>query len=475
MRFFEVISAALAVAAIALLLLRLRSRRLLHMTCLLLVLGFAIHWLLEGLHWQLYPLYVAIAVVLICVFFGRSWRQGWIALMSIAALFFVGSSVFLSWMMPMFRLPAPTGRYAVGTQIMHLVDTSRAEKNGPSPTGNRELMVQVWYPANHPNSLSGRRAAYQRRKEVTLRASYRSVLQTYSYQDAGVLPGGPYPVLIYNPSWMGERTESTFQMEDLASHGFVVVGVDHTFFGGLVAFPDGRVEDSRGAPDLGNFEHATVEEEWALGSKYVHIEAQDDVFVLNQLEAMNRDPASPWYQKLDTTKVGAMGYSIGGAAAEQMAYQDSRVKAALDMDGWSFGDVATRGLNIPLMVIFEEKSKTVPTEAQLQSNSIPERRKWELSAQDFNNVTSGLKHTGGFLLFIAGTHHVDFSDRSLLSPVRALTGAGTIDPVRAHTIINSYTLAFFSSVLIGQDEPLLKTAPAPFPEVAFEYFAGGGR
>jgi len=472
MRPLEILSAALLLAATALPLMRLRSRLPFRISCLWMALAVAAQFLFEGPHWQLDPLYCAVLLLLICAVFGHRWQQSWVSVTVVTTLLLLFASGCLSWMMPMFQLPAPTGPFAVGTRILHFVDVRRVEENGLSPSGKRELMVQVWYPAERPSSFPDRRVSYQRRKEVTWRASYRSVLKTNSYQNAPILGGGPYPVLIYNPSWMGERTESTFQMEELASHGFIVIGVDHTFFGGRVEFPDGRVADSRGAPNLGNFERTTVQEEWSLGAKYVHIEAQDDSFVLDQFQLMNRDQACPWFRRIDMSRVGAMGYSIGGAAAEQMAYQDSRVKAALDMDGWSFGDVGTHGLAKPLMVMFEDKEQTIPTAAQLHANAVPEQRKWEFSAEDFANVTSGLRQNGGFLLFIAGTRHVDFSDRSLLSPLRVLTGAGTLNPRRAHSIINAYSLAFFSNVLLGKDEPILRTNPAPFPEVEFEHFAG---
>jgi dienelactone hydrolase len=472
MRPLEILTAALSVAAILLLPMRSSWRGVLRVLCILTVVALAIQVVFEGPHWQIFPLYFAILLVLLCVGLGARWPRWSTLLVAIAGWMLVGSSVFLSWLMPMFRLPEPTGQYAVGTKILHFVDSSRREGNGPSPSGNRELMVQAWYPAEKPSFFAGHLADYQRRKEVTLRASYRSVLKTHSYKDAAILPGGPYPVLIYNPSWMGERTEGTFQMEELASYGFFVVAVDHTFFGGLVEFPDGRVEDSHGAPALGNFEHSTVEEQWSLGGKYVHIEAQDDISVLDQLQAMNADPASPWFHKLDMSRVGAMGFSIGGAAAEQMAYDDPRVKAALDMDGWSFGDVGRHGLAKPLMVIFEDKRETVPSEAKLHAESLPERLKWQFSAEDFAHVTGGLNKNGGFLLFIAGTRHVDFTDRSMLSPLRSLTGRGALDPARVHAIVNAYTLAFFSHFLNGQAEPLLDTTPAPFPEVEFQHFPG---
>jgi hypothetical protein len=49
------------------------------------------------------------------------------------------------------------------------------------------------------------------------------------------------------------------------------------------------------------------------------------VNALNYAESANKDPTSPYYQKLDMTRVGAMGHSQGGQATVTAA-QDSRVK-----------------------------------------------------------------------------------------------------------------------------------------------------
>jgi dienelactone hydrolase len=471
MRPLEILLSLSVVAAIAVLIFLPKIRPRFWIVCLVLCFEWTAQTILEGAHWQLIPLYLALALMGRAAL--RSIRQPRPKFARIVTISFVlvALTAALSWLMPMFRLPKPTGPYQVGTRIYHLVDRNRPEVNGPSPSGKRELMVQAWYPAEPQAAFASLHLAnYQRRSEVTMRASYRSVLKTSSYLDAQVRPGGPYPVLIYNPSWMGERTEGTFQSEELASHGFVVVAVDHTFFGGRVQFPDGRVSDSRGAPELGNFDHSTEEEQAALGAKFVRIEAQDDSFVLDRLTAINEDPSTPWFHKLDLSRVGTFGFSIGGATAAQFAYQDCRVKAALNLDGWTFGDAGPHGIPKPLMVLYEDKSLTLPTEELLHSPSPAVRVFWHFSVEDYNHVVDGLRKNGGYLLFIAGTHHVDFTDRSLLSPLRKLTGGGAIDPVRAHIIMNAYTLAFFSHVLNGSSESLLEDKASPYPEVEMDQF-----
>jgi dienelactone hydrolase len=475
MRLFEVLSCLLAIPPVALLFFVSPSRKTFLLCCLLPLLALTVHIFWEGPHWQMYPLYVAIGILFLFAAIMRTPSGLTRVFAGILVILLVGATIFLSWLAPMFRLTKPQGQYSVGTRIFHLVDTNRDEESGPSPSGKRELMVQAWYPAEAPTGwiLRHRKLAfYQRRKEVTSRASYRSVLRTNSFQDAPVLSGGAYPVLLYNPGWQGERTESTFQMEELASHGFVVIAIDHTFFGGLVEFPDGRVADSKNAPEIGSFLHSTIDEQWALGNKYVNVEARDDSFVLDQLQIMNEDAASPWFHRLDFSRVGVMGFSIGGAVAAQTAYQDPRVKAALNMDGWTFGDVGPKGLKKPFMIIYEDKAQTIPTAAQLTTGSKPELLYWQMSDQDYRQVTGSMRENGGYLLFLEGTNHVDFTDRSRFWSLAKMSGRGSVAPGRVHRILNAYTLAFFSHFLRGSREALLQTEPSPYSEVEFHRFIG---
>jgi hypothetical protein len=250
------------------------------------------------------------------------------------------------------------------------------------------------------------------------------------------------------------------------------VAIDHPYYGGRVQLLDGRVVDARKAPKLGSFEHMTVEEQAALGAKYVRIEAADDIFVLNRLEEMNNKQGSPWFHRLDMSRVGTMGFSIGGAVATQTAIEDNRVKAALDLDGWSFGDVQQVGLAKPWMILFEDKHQTLPTPAQLNSELPAERANWVFSQRDYDGVTRSMTAHGGYILFLANSRHADFTDRSLFSPIPSWTGKGQIGPRRAHEIVNAYTLAFFNRYLRGSQETLLQGDSSPYREVELHRFLG---
>jgi len=459
MRRFEFILAASLLVSIALLLPgHIRKGRLFAVALIFSILVVCIHAITEGLHWQLIPLYACIAILALVFLYDFVIPRWLFRLCGITCAVLLISAIALSSVLPMFSLPEPTGPYKVGTRLLYLVDSSRLEIHGPGPRGYRELMVQIWYPTDRP---AGKLATYRRRAETTLLSSYMSVLKTHSYLDAPIAKAGaPFPVLLFNPAWKNPRTQNTFQFEDLASHGFVVASIDHTYNSQPVAFPDGRRITAQDAPEIGDFTHYTRQEMVDLGNRELAYQTADDRFVLDSLSTLNLDSASYYFARLNTDVAGAFGHSFGGAVAMEVCHSDPRVKAALNMDGWLFGTVAEKGLNKPLFIMSDENP--APPEQDLQSANSATRLSAEWERQDTQRISYTLETYGGFYLVIRNSRHMIFSDRALYSPVRSLRESGPVDSRAAHQIIESYTLAFFLKYLKGQHNLLLEQTPSPF-------------
>jgi hypothetical protein len=349
---------------------------------------------------------------------------------------------------------------------MYLVDTSRQELHVRPPRGNREVVIQVWYPAKPSHTPL---AAYRRWRETTALSSYMAVLRTHSRLDAPVAASDqPFPILLFNPAWTGNRTQNTFQTEDLASHGFVVVAIDHPYNSQIIAFPDGRRLNAKNVPDIDDFHHSTLEKQIAMADAEADYEAEDDIFVLNAFEDINRDPKSAFYRKLDTRRTGAFGHSFGGAVSLEAARRDPRIRAAVNLDGWVFGTVARVGVGKPSLTMSHDS--IAPISSDVKPLSRDDQLYAQLNSWDDENFQRSIDRSGGLGLEIRGTKHMNFSDRALYSPLRKLTSAGSINPVRAHQIIEAYTLAFFSELLKGTLEPLLSRQPSPFSEAKFDIY-----
>ena len=404
--------------------------------------------------WQLVPMRLrvslshtmkmrsALAVVLLCV-------------MSFGLLLLV----------PMFVLPKPTGPYPVGTRIIYLEDSSRIEDAGQHSGLRRELMVQIWYPANPSNNHL---AAYQRLSETNLATSYRSALWTNSRVDAPIAEnGGPFHVLLFNHGWGGRRTQDTFLTEDLASHGYVVAAIDHTYNAGRVALPGDRIIDNTtgyGPIDASKHTAIEIKNTW---NKELRRWVDDEVFVLSALQNENADSKSFWYGRLNTDRAGALGHSFGGAAAIQVCSVDRRIQSALNMDGWTFGDIQYRPFNQPTMLLYEKSNH--PRGQDLATATAESRTLYELDASDEKEVDASLKQYGGYKLYVSDTSHMDFTDHPLITPWSRWVHPGHISPARIQTIVRAYVLDFFDETIRGEKPSLFESGnPSRFHEVKME-------
>ena len=439
-----------------------------HRTILSLSFGFCVallvlHLAVEGAHWQMAPAYLAVIV-----FAGVLMLKPSSGTMRItgawAMIALVLAACCLSALLPMFRLPRPTGPFAVGTRVFYLVDQSRTEDRDPGR--KRELMVQIWYPAAPSHNP---RAPYRRREETTPLSSYQSVLWTHSRWNPSVAKdGGSFPVLLFNPGWDGRRTSNTYLVEDLASHGFVVAGIDHPYNSEPVVFPDGRVV-LPASGDLMDFSRHSLQQILSNGNDELMRQTADTLFVLNRMQAMNSDPASPFFQRLDTEHAGALGFSMGGAVAAQACLSDPRIQSALDLDGSLFGPVRQEGLPKPFMFILEDVTYRTPEEiARLPHGAQVD------AALDISDDQMFRKY-GGYRVYLHGATHVSFTDKAIFSPFQSLSGAGTIPPRRQFFIIRKYALAFFEKTLQGKSPGLLQVQTSPFPEASFQVMPPEGR
>ena len=455
MRPLEVLLVTLVILSATSVLTGKASRRLLAWLAVLSLAALLAHSLVEGPHWQMIPAYLAVLLFPAALVFRRPVVNGIVAT---AMLLLVAGACAASAVLPMFHLPAPTGPYAIGTRILHLVNDHPSDPSSADVRGKRELMIQVWYPAG---SSHERRAPYRKLAETTLKSSYQAVLWTHSRWNAPFAQNGsPFPILLLNPAWNGRRTYYTYLVEDLVSHGYVVVGIDHTGNSGPTLFPDGHVDQPAAAPGLDFVTH-TFEQLNAFAARQIEIQVEDNRFVLDQLEIWNNDPASVFHGRIDMERVGALGHSFGGAVAAQACLEDSRIKSALDMDGSFWGPVQKTGLTRPVMMIEEDQAQLTPQQLQQDHGALMDH------LLDLGDMEM-MHKSNGYLITLHGSTHSSFTDRSLFSPLKSQSGVGTVPAGREYAILRRYVLAFFDKTLRGANSPLLRNNDQTFPEATVE-------
>lgn len=475
MRTFELVTLVfLLVPSLFLLWAKPPLHRLLRVSSVAALISLGIHAGTEGMHWQLLPLYLSALLLFVLFFTKARSRAPVVRITGYASMLLIFCAATFSLILPMFRLPAPSGSYPVGTTILYLVDSSRLEVHLNPPGNKRELMVQAWYPAGPSRAPL---APYRRWVETTKLSSYMAVLKTHSRVDAPVSStGAPFPVLLFNPAWQNQRTQNTFQIEDLASNGFVVIAIDHTYNSQPIAFPDGRRLDSKNIDGIGDFDHFTLAQEIMRGDAEADYEAADDIYVLDALAQMNQNSQSPFFRRVDVDRTGAFGHSFGGGVSMEASRRDPRIRAAMNMDGWIFGDVARLGLPKPLLLMYGGSDPVKEPDISVGSFDTASGRLAGLNEHDLEDIKATMSKFGGYVLSLQDAHvaHFNFSDRALYSPIRKLAESGPVDPRRAHQIIEAYTLAFFSHVLKGTSEPILEPGARPFPEATLDIWKPAG-
>ncbi|MFD6103492.1 alpha/beta hydrolase family protein [Nocardia salmonicida] len=353
-------------------------------------------------------------------------------------------------------LPGPSGALPVGTTTLHLVDVARPDPF--QPDRSRELMVSVFYPATEVDRYP--RAHYASTElipglESELGTELPGAL-THAHRDAPAQAAGAYPVVLYTPGGGVSRILGTGLAEDLASRGYVVVTVDHTYESSpAVEFPGGRIVRPAAAPNG---------VDTAIREKYIAARLLDLRFVLDSFAGLaagtNPDAESDALpadlgRVLDLDRVGAVGHSSGGYTAVEAMHEDRRIDAAVDLDGQigvdeAFGRAVTEGVDRPTLVVTSSQIEQV-------GDANP-------SLDAFWQRATGWKRH----LAIADSAHYDFTDMPSLVPALARPAAatyiGAIDPDRMATLVRGYVAAMFDKFLRERTDTVLDR-PIIEPEV----------
>jgi predicted dienelactone hydrolase len=466
MRPFEIILLILdAVLLLWLLISSRRPRYLLIIISIITVLVLVIHLFAEGFRWQMTPAYVLTATLLLAAWIQRrsppekkrsTWR---IAILAPIGFVILLLATALPVVLPVPNLPEPSGPYAIGTATYHIVDGNRAEIFGDDPGGDRELMLQVWYPAEPGSSTTS--APYFDQLDVAASVlaerlglpsfflGHLDLVDTHALIDA--MPASEneaYPLLLFSHGLSGLRMQNTAQFEELASHGYVVASIDHTYDSVITIMPDGRAILHHGQTVMPEGASTVLS-----GRQLVEVRVQDLSTVLTFLEDKNRDLDSFLHDQIDLDKIGVMGHSTGGTTAIEFCAQSKQCQAVLVQDGW-----------------IEPLSEETLSQSLSQPSIYLSTNEWLGSEnQSIGEMFIDRQDQDSYQVTIEEMGHNNFTDIPLLTPLAAQIGlGGQINGARGIQILNDYSLAFFNRYLQESDSPILEEIAERYWEVSFE-------
>ncbi|WNG33474.1 hypothetical protein F0U60_07410 [Archangium minus] len=394
-----------------------------------------------------------------------------------SAVTFVLGAAALTWLLRRLRtqlfpvnLPEPTGPYEVGRVAFDWVDARREEPYSRSGHRPRELSAWLWYPAEPvPGAKPG----------PYLPAGWRLTSLFWRFQASRVrahaVPGAPvarprvrHPVLVFSPAGFPPLYYSSL-FEELASHGYIVAAVSHTYEAlPLSAFADGRLRLFRPASVGGALKvsRTSHEEDVRKRAEVVRVKAEDLSSLVDELKRLDAG-SGLLAGRMDLSRLGAFGHSMGGNAAVEFCARDERCQAVADLDGGVWSAVGQEGVPKPLLELFAEHPEYVrPCDESVGQKAFSSVEYCEANREFTIGSWQRLyaRARPGYSVQIRGAGHASFTDCGLLPLKRgsfARQALGTIDGHRMWRVLSDYLRAFFDRHLQEAPAPLLEE-PSPF-------------
>jgi predicted dienelactone hydrolase len=419
-----------------------------------------IHLVVEGYRWQMIPLYALTVLLAISALMRLRSCKDWRPIASYLAVGLLAVAAAFPVLLPVPAIPQPSGPYQVGTYAYELIDPSRQELYSGKEEARR-FQIQVWYPAEV--SPADERAPWMANAEIFAPAiatyihmpsfflDHLALVKIPAYKESRVAPTNEgLPIILFSHGWNGFNAQNTGQAIELASHGYAVVGVHHTYGAIITVFKDGTIAHNEPSA----LPNRAPEDEYEASARILVAQwAGDLAYALDFLEGLNSTSNGPFHTLLDLSRVGVYGHSTGGGAAVQFCGTDARCKALLGMDPFMRPvslDVLEDGVEQPSFFMF---SQAWADDVDSRNNEL------------FHKFIPSAAQSLG-VISINGTTHYDFSDLPMLSPLAPRLGLkGPINAKRVTAIINDYLLSFFDAALKGVPTGLLEAQNQKYNEV----------
>lgn len=329
------------------------------------------------------------------------------------------------------------------------------------PAQPRSIMITAWYPAMDSSKALSKYATSTLAHDDVLAdrisaflgsSSNASMQNKTSHARDNIIPlPGKKPTLLYSHGLGTTRVMGTALIEQLVSVGYIVISIDHTYEAAAVEFPAGMI-----LGDTIPFNQTTQTYDQTYMQKAIDQRVLDVKSVLNNLETL-----SIVGDYIDTDKIGMLGHSYGGYTAAEAMYEDSRIKAGVNLDGsvgwYNDSPVELNGLDRPYMLL------SGPLSDNGVINSGAEHPSWI----SFNEQTTGWFKT----FYIDNIAHYGFTDAGflLINSTQRINQCGSLAPADALKIIAAYATSFFNRFLLDSNDGLLDDPGNIYPETREGY------
>jgi predicted dienelactone hydrolase len=396
-----------------------------------------LHISTEGIRWQMSTVYL-LSIVQLTLFFSKTTvRKKWMKIIGGTLSFiFILIGLLLSYMIPVFLLPKINGKHFVGTKI----ESFASNKNELGIVN-----IKAWYPiektgqqkdvySKHPtNSLNGVMGM------SGLLFSHLKLVKTGAYEfEADIRTKNKFPLVIYAHGAASTNIDNTALLQEIASHGFIVVAIDFDF------------SFNRYGLNIAQASTLTLQ-----AQKYFHAQLMDKVvplqteyisFVIEELKTEQSDFA----KNIDFEQVILLGHSLGGTTCSIVKEERVKPSMIINIDGPM---PSTSEINIPFLYISSYSPDL--SDDELTEKGLPnvkfyrDVRKFELE-----NVSSFFKNPipNRHWVRFNNAGHIDFTDIPFMIPMMATKG---YDKEKGHKLKSEVILNFMNHY-INKDEVFRK-------------------
>lgn len=415
-----IILAALIITEIVFAILRLTKRLNLHreksklrisifIIFLILVISPVIDW---GFQWYMLGLVLFIQAVISSISLIRNkynpiFNKRKIIFSSINYIFLITIAVISTIIFPQYEPLKTTGNHLIKTVNYTLTDESRQEFF-TEENDNRKVSMQFWYPADE----------------------------------------GKYPLVVFSHGAFGYRLSNYSTYAELASNGYVVCSIDHTYHAFMTIEEDGNkvIANMDFINDAINATNGVIsdEEVYKLQQDWMTLRSDDMNFVLNHIVNKASQPDNEQvYQNIDLEHIGVMGHSMGGATAAKIGRMREDVDAIIVIDGTMFGEITgfEDGKNVITNIPYSKPIMNLYNESHYYDEAIKDLNNYPNSVAMKNAVDS-------YNVVVKGSGHMNFTDLPIVSPFLAGTlGTGNVDARYCIEKTNEIVLEFFDKYL----------------------------
>lgn len=312
---------------------------------------------------------------------------------------------------PQHNSPKVTGEYQVATATDTYTDKNRMEEFTDKEQ-HRFVNVGFWYPKNGH---------------------------------------GTYPLLVFSHGAFGIKDGNSSTYTELASHGYVVVSIDHPYHSFYTRSEDGTVTmiNSDFSQEVLNMNKGMYsnEERYNIIQKWMKLRTDDMNFVIDTILKKVKNDNNPLYKHIDTEKIGLFGHSMGGAASVGLSRERDDVSAVVNIDAPFYSELVYNKADDTFMA--SSQAYTTPL-FNIYSDDV--WRQLDKTPVYVANKLNNKQFEEAYTTHFKGAKHLSLTDLQIFSPILANMlhgGKDSIDPYYCIETENKLILAFFDYELKG--------------------------